>query len=114
MNGYRLKQIGGARESANKNYKELAETAHRFKNEGEMTMQGTQMLRDFVDKYKGDWYDEGYDSGYGSGYDSGVNERQRQIAISMLNDGMSEEVVCKYTGFDISEVVAIKNEMQVL
>jgi len=80
------------------NYKELAETAHRFKNEGEQTMQGTQLLRDFVDKHKDEWYDEG------------AHEKQRQIVISMIKNGISEELICKVTGLDIAEVVAIKNE----
>ena len=54
-------------------------------------------------------YQNGYNSGYDGGYDQGTAETRRQTIISMLNNGLSPELIREYTGYD-REVISMVSD----
>lgn len=55
-------------------------------------------------------YQNGYDSGYDGGYDQGTAETRRQTIISMLNNGLSPELIREYTGYEREVIAQVSSE----
>lgn len=52
--------------------------------------------------------EEGYDKGLEEGRDEGIKERNAEMANSMLIDDIPLEIISKYTGLSIEDLVELK------
>ncbi|OQB43893.1 MAG: hypothetical protein BWY02_02944 [bacterium ADurb.Bin157] len=52
---------------------------------------------------------EGVEEGRAEGIESGI----KQVAIKMLNDGLSSEMVAKYTGLTLTQIESLANNNRV-
>jgi predicted transposase/invertase (TIGR01784 family) len=65
-------------------------------------------IRDAGDRYK---IQEEYDKGRGEGIEIGMEKGKLKIAIEMLEDGVSDEKIARYTGLSIVEVGEISKSI---
>ena len=54
-------------------------------------------------------YEEGLVHGFDQGKESGIEEKQIEIAKSMLKDNVENATISKYTGLTIEEISNFKN-----
>ncbi len=78
-------------------------------NEGEMNM--CKALDEYWDKAKQEGHKEGHKEGHRDGYKEGHKEERRYIVMKMLENNLSEEMICVLTSITHEEIQGIRCEM---
>ena len=56
------------------------------------------------------WLEQGFKKGMAEGRTEGVNEGRSEVALRMIEEGMSLEIVCRMTGLGRSELTRLQRK----